>query len=875
MHFLSLIILAAGFLLAGQSVASAAPLIAPIVGAVLGSGLLAKAVTAILTIGLTVAANLIPALLAKKPKNQSAASGVSADVKLGSGIYHEGAFGRVNTKGHYVYVNTSGDNNKKLDQVFVLSTGWCDALETVHINDEEQELVEIDRGTGWVKYVIHLPDDGPNPNLWLTFWDGRPDQAVNERLKSRANPSNRWTDEHVGAGICYVHLEADFSSNIDEFRSLLSGNAIKFTLRGLRLYDPRKDDTAGGSGAHRWDNPATWEWSENPFIAAYNYARGLHCNGTRYLGMEVPAYDLMTDLIIASANASDEEIEAPDGSIAPRYRMSLIANDGQEHIETIESMLAAAAGQRVERQGQFGFIAGVSQITAGTITDGDLILGEPVEFSAKRSREDLINEVHGQFTDPDNLWDGSDCTPVIGDASVKEVDGGETRPAEIDLYQVPYRNQAERLLRIAYWQNRYQASAMITVGMRAIKYEVGDWITWDSDQFGTRKYQITGHELDVTKNVIRLSLAEVHENIYLNALDDAQPTALPPTLPARNPRPTNVNNFVVQPTAIIGPNGQEWPAIALGWEVVTDETITAVISEHRIKDQPETSARTIHPRPPLDEWSGSLLDSGIAAGADYEVRVTIRTVPLRLVTWSDWESVETTGTYRVQSAQSLYDEAAGSIDVAEIKASLSEATDAAGAAQEVADTALETATDGLQAASDRADQLEHQAATGFQAANDRADELQAQANDNTLRVIASVIDQTTAQQNIEGDIALARHWTQQELVAGEMARAEMGRELTAKIGDNTAYFSEQITALATADSAQVEQITALRTDLDDNTALVGDVRTSVDGLSGELTQFTAAFSGELNNVTAQGLLDYLNGNAAQQNLDSQIAITAQ
>jgi hypothetical protein len=40
-----------------------------------------------------------------------------------------------------------------------------------------------------------------------------------------------------------------------------------FVLKGKLCYDPRLDSTvAGGSGAHRWDDPSTWEWSENAAV---------------------------------------------------------------------------------------------------------------------------------------------------------------------------------------------------------------------------------------------------------------------------------------------------------------------------------------------------------------------------------------------------------------------------------------------------------------------------------------------------------------------------------------------------------------------------------------------------------------------------------
>jgi hypothetical protein len=52
-----------------------------------------------------------------------------------------------------------------------------------------------------------------------------------------------------------------------------------FVIKGKLCYDPRLDRHGpGGSGAHRWDDPDTWEWSENAVICRYNFQRGVYAN---------------------------------------------------------------------------------------------------------------------------------------------------------------------------------------------------------------------------------------------------------------------------------------------------------------------------------------------------------------------------------------------------------------------------------------------------------------------------------------------------------------------------------------------------------------------------------------------------------------------
>jgi hypothetical protein len=86
-----------------------------------------------------------------------------------------------------------------------------------------------------------------------------------------------------------------------------------FVLKGKRCYDPRKDDTVpGGVGPHRWDDPTTWEWSENAIVCWYNFERGVFANDdtsdpTKLLvGRGLTAEESPPEMIFAAANLCDE-----------------------------------------------------------------------------------------------------------------------------------------------------------------------------------------------------------------------------------------------------------------------------------------------------------------------------------------------------------------------------------------------------------------------------------------------------------------------------------------------------------------------------------------------------------------------------------------
>lgn len=747
-----LFLIAAGFVLAGSGAAFADPISAAIVAAIGLSGAAATVATSVITLGLTLAGSALASSLFRQDTGATRSnSGVKQDVSIGGKTYHEGAFGQVATKGHYVYWNTSGTNNSRLDQVYALSTGWCYQLNGLKVQGETVTLTVVDSGTGWTKYAVTLPDDGGTRRLWVTFWDGRPDQAANPTLIATANPPGRWSADHIGAGICYAHVEADYDANIDSFRSVLSGQAFLFVFQGLRLYDWRLDSTAGGSGSHRWDDQSTWEWSDNPAVCKYNYERGIFINGAPAIGMGVPSYDLLTDLYTAAANVCDESVALDGGGSEARYRVSLIASDGAEHIDAIDSMVTAMAGRRVERQGQFGVIAGAAQVPVATITDDDLIAEAPVNFTAKKRREELVNEVHGQFTDPDNLWDGSDIVPVIGGASVKAEDGGEDRPVTKNLYQVISPTQGQRLFRIAFEQGRQQGSAQITLGEEAIAYEVGDWLIWNSAKYQNRTWLIVGHAHDVEQDRVTLTLEETASGVFSWTTGDENAVALPATPPGANSRPTNVSSLLLQATSIAGTDGQELPAIAVSWDAVTDETVTSVIVDYKRAGAADTTAqRAISNRPATGVWTGIVLSAGILAVTDYEVRTTITTFPSRRVTWSNWETITTSANYRVPSAVSVWDGKSADIPGDQLLADLASATELAREARDslldvvsgttgVSDITemIEKVAEGILAQAARTQSISAQS-TGAAAAVQRLDKVVADGNTALAEAIQAV-----------------------------------------------------------------------------------------------------------------------------------------
>src|SRR6185312_2038541 len=87
-------------------------------------------------------------------------------------------------------------------------------------------------------------------------------------------------------------------------------------VKGRRLYDPRQDDTNGGSGDQRASDPTTWTWSNNAALCARDFMTGGSRTydlqfPDRRLGIGIPDAKIDDSFTIDAANAADEACTVP------------------------------------------------------------------------------------------------------------------------------------------------------------------------------------------------------------------------------------------------------------------------------------------------------------------------------------------------------------------------------------------------------------------------------------------------------------------------------------------------------------------------------------------------------------------------------------
>lgn len=557
------------------------------------------------------------------PKTQSRAS--ELETQYGANIPRSVILGTCATEGHHIYRNSYGSGGRLIQDVFVLSSFRITAVPRVRYNGQWRILSQQDANGYWL-----VPNEGTSgddhDNVRVKFFYGTMDQQAEPTLISNARPAGRWTANHRGAGVAYAVVFSELRKNGD---GLTSPAKLLFEVVGAPLYDWRKDSTMGGSGAHRWDDQGTWEYSDNPVVQIYNLERGFFNGTQRMVGKAVRASRLPLAEYTQAANICDEIMS--DGS--KRYRAHAIAKDGPgaNHDANLTPILEAMCGSWVERvDGEFP-IAGAPQAIVATITDDDIKRGAPLRFSAKRKRTELINTVAASYVSPDDFYETKDAATRIDEGALAE--DRETLASAIPYAAVTDVRQVDRLADIAIRGARYQASAEIVVHPKFLDtIKEGRWVRWNSAKYGDRTYQVLTRQLggintDGARD-ISIALQQISNGVF-------DPTAYetnPPNIIVVPPPQylAEVQGFDVIPFKVVADGKGEIPGVRLIWLPIDDISVVGVDIEYWPANEPTQVFRD------FVTWdvTNVVITEGLTSLTDWFVRTRLRVDNGRAVAWS-------------------------------------------------------------------------------------------------------------------------------------------------------------------------------------------------------------------------------------------------
>lgn len=338
----------------------------------------------------------------------------------------------------------------------------------------------MDRQPALLLNVLPAADDA-NVVLLHCLW-GHALHAVDEL---------RWQDQPLPTGASAVHytgsqvvpdasLVAAFAAQGITFSSALTGYAhsvvrmptaefqgslqISARLWGRRVYDPRKDSTQpGGSGAHRLDNPATWEWSDNPALALADWtANTVYGAGEPVVWASVPAVAAANDALVGTPGEK-------------RRLIGLTLAAGNATVAAVAEALRAYAGCWLVPTAQG--LRLVADADAAPVASYSHAAGQIAGISPL-SRRDLGNTptvVEVQYTDTTQVpWRQRKAQAALPGA-------GTTRPWRLSSVPMPGVQRYSQALREAIERlnklNLGDLSCDLDVFDEGIRHEVGDIVT--------------------------------------------------------------------------------------------------------------------------------------------------------------------------------------------------------------------------------------------------------------------------------------------------------------------------------------------------------------------------------------------------------------
>lgn len=495
-------------------------------GAAVGSAAVALGVSAGAAVWITEAAiwasayaigkTVLSALSPKIPGMERRAREVQGLVK-GTAEPRRVIYGTQRVGGVSVFQGTSGDEAQYL--WYVIAIGATNGAPYESIDSLFLDDIKLDTTTD---FTSNICDTGKYSGLvMLKTHLGSESATVDTDLDTAFTA---WTSAHVAKGVCYavVRFERD-----DEVFDHIP--AITFKVKGAKVYDPRLDTTAGGSGAHRTATPSTWEWSENPALCLADY---LTCE--RY-GMGEAWSRIDATTLSASASTCEESVSIPGATTQDRFTIDGVLFTNQTHAQNIASIRSAMLGVLTYSRGEYLIYAGDYTAPTVTLTDDDL--AGSVSIKASLPADEKFNSVRGNYLDAARGYQVVGFSPRSNSTYITN-DNGEKLWKDIDLPMTSNEYRAQRIAMVLLKQSRNEERITGSFKLTAYKLKLWDTVTLTLTEPGVSGvYRVMGWKFN-PQGTVDLSLQEETSAAWADPStgDYGSPSsATPPSLSSPSP----------------------------------------------------------------------------------------------------------------------------------------------------------------------------------------------------------------------------------------------------------------------------------------------------------------------------------------------------
>jgi hypothetical protein len=638
-------------LLAATSAAHAEPIsgaIALITGILAKGGIGALLLKTAFSVALSFGAGLLQRALGKEPPQ----AGVKFDVEIGDDNPIGFVAGAYATAGTRKYAGVHGQEGKTPNAYFV---------DVVQIGDLPAPMSETNRPSLFVNGekvtidwdatpsergypVLEYREDDSNDHLWVWYLDGT-QTAANSYLvdKFGSHPDRPWDDDMIGFGCPALIITAQANSELFSGGLQWLGEPPV-----LRWYDVRKDATAGGDGAHRWNDQSTWEPSKNPAVIIYNLIRGVYYDdgdGFRewvYGGQDLPAWRLPAANWMAAANECDAEIDLGGGTEL-QFRCGFEVRGDMEPLAVIEELLKACNGRIACVGGVFKIQIGLPGSAVYSFTDDHIVITKGQSFEPFPSLDATHNGIEATYPEPAEAWAMKDA-PARYSSTLEAEDGDRRLATGIAYAAAPYATQVQRLMKAAIEDaRRFRVHSFYLPPDAAVLEPAVDMVSWTSPRNGyvDKKFLLMRGTGERTMNqLVVLKEVDPADGDW-NPGTDEMPVPVGPLGPIR-PAPQVISGFGVEATTFTGGGAiPTRPAIRLYWDWGAGQRdIEAVQFSVRLDDGDVVifDGRTDRP----DAGQVIIAPFSLMPSTDYEVQARfVSKSKKRKMAWSAWLPVTT------------------------------------------------------------------------------------------------------------------------------------------------------------------------------------------------------------------------------------------
>lgn len=550
-----------------------------------------------------VALMAVTALSMKIPKPESGGGQIS--VKLDPKAPVPVLYGRSASGGYVGYRQTYGSKNKYLALVALLSVGPIQQIESYTASDQPLAFVG-DPHTG-LRNNNGIEDLKLYRNKLRMRYQLGETPAPLTVTQAAANEPLPGTPGKLSG---LAHTISIYEYDTDQFPQGLPKSL--WVAKGIKLYDPRKDSTyPGGSGSHRIDNHATWEYSENPYLAALDWTLGRWYNGKKVYGIGAKWGEVDVAAFVTGANVAD----------ANGWKVGGVVVSTDDKMAVLSTLLQSGGGLPVARGAQISCTVNAPKTSTFTIQASD-ILGE-VELQNSTSWRDRANTVVPSYREESQLWEIIAGEHVSSSTYVDE-DGGEQKTIEVEFPLVQQAAQAHQLAVYELVNSREFLTFSLVGKLRLLNVRVGDAVTVNLPQIGAngQKCIVVSREFNPADQTVSLALKSETDGKHAFALGQSQTAPASPSLSGYNP---------AEPGA---PGEDAWTLV--GGTITKDGVSVPALVLNGENDDPNTSAIIVEYRPSLTTmwFSGGTYAKnttqielmGVTKDTAYDVAISYRTV---------------------------------------------------------------------------------------------------------------------------------------------------------------------------------------------------------------------------------------------------------